>query len=350
MSLSPKRIEKLSADELALAGGYYQRSVLQQDHARRQAGLDDEEFDELGRELTAQRADPSRLLAQGKSQPIMGVLHSMLHLCGIDFQPNPAEARHAGFAFLRAVVDTLDKQLERQAGGIVDTDAVAPAVPHPFKVIAPEHAPLESLGPSWDAVFALWRDHGEGRPQSSIAAYLMPWLALQRFAAESKAFHPQAVTAEMMSGFSQHMRDGGLAINTINERLRKVRYIFEVAKAKHKITGNPAAETLGYVGPTRGKKQKKRLALEPQDIALVFGSSIFVKHERSHGQTGEAPTGCRSSCVTPACGQRRWRVSPCGKYAMTRGSAGILIFTTGRRTRSCHSRSKSGYRCATGAM
>jgi hypothetical protein len=74
-SLSPKRIESLTAEELKLVGGFYQRSVLEQDQARRQAGLDDEEFDELGRELTAQRADLARLLAQGKSEPILGVLH-----------------------------------------------------------------------------------------------------------------------------------------------------------------------------------------------------------------------------------------------------------------------------------
>jgi hypothetical protein len=41
------------------------------------------------------------------------------------------------------VVDTLDKQLQRQAGGIVDTDTVAPPVAHPLAVIAPECAPVE---------------------------------------------------------------------------------------------------------------------------------------------------------------------------------------------------------------
>jgi hypothetical protein len=125
--------EKLTDKELTLVGGVYQRSVLQQDQARRQAGLEDDEFEELGRELASQRADFSRLLAQGRSQPILGVLQSVLHLCGLNFQPKPEEARHAGFAFLRAVVDTLDKQLQRQDGGIVDTDAVAPAVAHPLQ-------------------------------------------------------------------------------------------------------------------------------------------------------------------------------------------------------------------------
>jgi len=79
--------------------------------------------------------------------------------------------RHAGFAFLRAVFDTLDKQLERQAGGIVDTDTVAPAVAHPLKIVAPECAPVESLGPTWEKIFKLWCEHGVDRLQSTIAAY-----------------------------------------------------------------------------------------------------------------------------------------------------------------------------------
>ena len=74
--------------------------------------------------------------------PAEGFLHSVLHLCGIDFQPKPEAAKQAGFAFLRAVVDMLDKQLQRQAGGIVETDAVAPPVAHLLKVIAPECAPV----------------------------------------------------------------------------------------------------------------------------------------------------------------------------------------------------------------
>jgi integrase len=287
-SLSPKRIEKLTDKELTLVGGFYQRSVLQQDQTRRQAGLDDDEFEELGRELTDQHADLSRLLAQGKSQPILGVLHSVLHLCGIDFQPNPEAARQAGFAFLRSVVDTLDKQLQRQAGGIVDTDAVAPPVAHPLKVIAPECAPVDSLGPSWDKVFELWCEHGEKRPQSTIAAYRTPWMALQRFAASQKALHPQAVAAKMMSQFARHMRESGLAIETINERLRKIRYIFEVAKGNHELPLNPAAETLGFKESTTKGTGRSRVAFNPHDIELLFGSPIFMRHERSAGQTGEA--------------------------------------------------------------
>jgi hypothetical protein len=60
------------------------------------------------RQFLSQRADFSRLLAQGKSPPIPGVLQSVPDLCGINFSPKPEEARQAAFAFLRAVIDTLN--------------------------------------------------------------------------------------------------------------------------------------------------------------------------------------------------------------------------------------------------
>jgi integrase len=287
-SLSPKRIGKLTDAELALVGGFYKRSVLQTDQARRQAGLDDEEFDELGRELASQRAELARLLAQGKTQPILGVLKTVLHLCGLDFQPRAEEASRAGFVFLRAVVDTLDKQLQRQAGGIVDTDTVAPPVAHPLAVIAPECAPVELLGPSWDGIFTLWCQHGERRPKSSITTYRTPWWALERFAASKKVLHPEGVTATMMSDFVEDMKKRGLATATINERLFKVRYIFKVGKGKHKLTHNPAAETLGVVESTTNGDERARVALNSQDIDLLFRSPIFMEHIRSQGQTGEA--------------------------------------------------------------
>lgn len=186
------------------------------------------------------------------------------------------------------MVDTLDKQLERQAGGIVDTDTVAPAVVHPLKIIAPECAPAESLGPTWDKVFQLWCEHGEDRPKSTIAAYRTPWLALKRFAASLKALHPQAVTEKMMSQFARHMRESGLAIDTINERLRKIRYIFNVAKRSHELPLNPAEETLGFKESTTDEAEDDRVPFDHKDLGRIFSSSIFTTHARSRGQVAEA--------------------------------------------------------------
>ena len=54
------------------------------DEQRRQGGLDDEEYEELGVALQEQRAELARMLAQGRTAPILPALRSFLHLCGIN--------------------------------------------------------------------------------------------------------------------------------------------------------------------------------------------------------------------------------------------------------------------------
>jgi len=85
---------------------HWTRSVLQQDQRQRDAGLDDEEFDALGEQLHAQRAECARWLAQGKAQPVFPALHTFLHLCGLNFMPSPQEASRVSRSFLRAMVET----------------------------------------------------------------------------------------------------------------------------------------------------------------------------------------------------------------------------------------------------
>lgn len=87
-SLVAKRISKLDDEQLQAVAKFWVRQVLQSDDSRRQAGLDDAEFDELGEQLATQRTELGRLLAQGKSLNIFSALHGLLFLCGIDFNPD----------------------------------------------------------------------------------------------------------------------------------------------------------------------------------------------------------------------------------------------------------------------
>ena len=54
---------------------------------RREGGLDDEESEALGADLQAQRPELARMLAQGRTGPMLPALRSFLHLCGIRFNP-----------------------------------------------------------------------------------------------------------------------------------------------------------------------------------------------------------------------------------------------------------------------
>lgn len=101
---SAKRISKLSDQQLQDTAQFWVRNVLQLDDQQRQAGLTDDEFDDIGTRLISQRDELGRVLAQGKALNIFPALHSFLYLCGLDYEPDEAEAKRASYAFLRSVV------------------------------------------------------------------------------------------------------------------------------------------------------------------------------------------------------------------------------------------------------
>jgi integrase len=287
-SVTSKRIAKLSAKQLDDTIQFFMRSVLQFDDHSRQSGFADGEFDALSERLTSQRAELGRTLAQGKAITAFPVLHGFLHLCGLDYAPNEDEAKRASYAFLRGVISTLDHQISRQDGNIVDTDSVAAQGLHPLQIIAPERAPTPVGRETWEKVFEAWNVFTDNRPKSTTISAQTPWRDLRRFAALSDVLYPAQVTPKLMNQFAQDMKSRGLAVDTINERLSKIKAIYRIAVGRELLTVNPANDTLGYKENTVQRRQKRRLPFDLTDINVLFGSEIFVRHARSQGQSGEA--------------------------------------------------------------
>ena len=286
-SLAPKSIAKLDDEHLQAVSKFWLRQVLMTDEQQRQAGLDDDEFEELGQKLTEQRAELGRMLAQGKSLSIFPALHGFLFLCGLDFNPDLDEAKRASYAFLRVVIETLEHQLKRQRGDVVDTDQVAPAVQHPLNIIAPERAPVDTNRPTWDVVFEAWRVYVDNRPIPTTLSSQTAWRDLQRFAEARGVKMPEEVMPELMTAFVEDMRPR-LSVSTLNERLTKIRGIYRIAVGKHVLKGNPAAGTLGVKESSANKRKKRRLPFDAADLQRIFGSEVFTLHKRSRGQSSEA--------------------------------------------------------------
>lgn len=80
--------------------------------------------------------------------------------------------------------------------------------------------------PSWDEVFATWRDYVPDRPRSTAIAAQTPWRHLHRLMCSRSAGgvcpSPALVTPVDMTAFVEDMRSKGLAVDTLNERLSKV--------------------------------------------------------------------------------------------------------------------------------
>jgi integrase len=287
-SQTPKRVTALSDEQIKAVAEYWAHNVLAQDEARRQKGLEEEEFQTLGQQLGAQREELGALLARGKTAAIFPALHSFLYMCGVDFVPEPAEAQRASFTFLRAVVETLEKQIIRQSGGVLDSRTAAPEAVHPLPGIAPERAARPAAGPTWEKIFGVWRDYVVNRQKSTVIAYQTPWRDLMRFSESRAVPSPAGVTKELMAEFASDMKGRGLAVNTINERLTKIRSIYKIGVGKLELANNPAVITLGYKENSVQQRHKRRLAFDRADLMLIFGSDIYLNHLRSQGQSGEA--------------------------------------------------------------
>jgi integrase len=287
-SVTSKRITKLSTKQLDDTVQFFMRSVLQFDEHKRHQETTDEEFDEVSEHLNSQRAELGRALAQGKAMKMFPALHGLLHLCGLDYVPDEDEAKRASYAFLRGAILTLDHQISRQTGNIVDTDSVASQVLHPLQIIAPERAPTPSDQVTWEKVFDAWNVFTDNRPKSTTIASQTPWRDLRRFAALSHVLYPTQVTQKLMTEFAQDMKGRGLAVDTINERLSKIKAIYRIAVGRQLLAVNPALDTLGFKENTVQRRQKRRLPFDMADLNVLFGSEIFVEHARSQGQSGEA--------------------------------------------------------------
>ena len=105
---------------------------------------------------------------------------------------------------------------------------------------------------------------------------------------EKEVVFPGDVTAPQMTEFTQFMRARGLAVDTINERISKIKAIYKIALGRHKLKANPAADTLGFKESGVRKRVKRRLPFTESDLTVIFNSPIFIDHKRSSGQSEEA--------------------------------------------------------------
>ena len=177
---SRKKVDALSEEQLKALADHWVRQVLPNDERQRNegAGLDDEEFHELGVKLEQQRSELGQMLAMSRSDKILPAMHGFIHLCGLDVEMSPEASKRAGAAFLSAVVTSLDHQQDRQSGLIVKTNDVAPVAPTPKDVAENDVGKSSKPGLDWDGVFAAWRDYVKNRPKSTAIATQTPWREL----------------------------------------------------------------------------------------------------------------------------------------------------------------------------
>ena len=263
----------LSEQQMRELADSYVHFVLATDEAQRSRGLDDHEFDELGSRLRQQREELGQLLARGQSESILPAFRAFLFLRKIQVQLSPDDEKRAAYVFLQGVVQALDYQLSRQAGQVLPTAAIS--------------SPPASAT-TWNEVFASWRDFVVDRPKPTTIACNTAWKQLRMFAKKQGIVCPAHVTPKTVSGLVEKMRSDNLSPKTINERLRKIRNVYDIAIGRDVLTDNPAERTLGVKIPAYMRGRDKRQPFSRSDLQTIFGSPIYTQHLRSQGQSGEA--------------------------------------------------------------
>ncbi len=269
----------------ALASNWIHQAMLGDDYMRSH-GLDEEDFEQLDEQLRSQRKEYGRLLAMGQSAPVLPALRAFMHLLGVEMALPAERQREVAFRFLEAVTQAIDLRLQRQEGMVKPSHAVAPSMP--FADLK-SSLTRQAQGPGWDEVFEKWNLHVPQRPKSTIIAAQTPWRDLQRVSREKGVFEPGKVTKKLVIEFVEAMIARGLAPDTVNERLSKVRAIYKIAVGRNALDHNPALDVVGQGKSGLQRRQKGRSSFDSKDIQTIFGCPIYSDaHLRSKGQAKEA--------------------------------------------------------------
>lgn len=268
-----RRVRSLNAAQLDDLARLWVHGVLDTDESQRRDGLDEHAFAALGRRIDGQRAELGRMLARGNTQPVVPAFRAFLHLAGLDATLTPHDEQQAAYRFLQAAVAALEAQARRQAGNVVPTPA-APATAR--------------TSPTWDAVFAAWRDYVVDRPKPTTIACRTAWRQLEEFARARDVLYPAHVAPPLVSSLVAQTQADVLCASTVNERLCKIRAVYRIAVGRGVLKENPAAATLRLKQPKHMQGRDRRLPFSADDLQAIFGSPIFTKHRRSPGQSDEA--------------------------------------------------------------
>lgn len=285
--LAPVRVRSLSERQTQGVLDFWLRSALQTDDHMRAVAFHGEDLDELEAHLQQQRLELGRLLGRGETDEFARVFQNFLALCGVLYEPPEAELRAKGQALLARVVRSLEVRLKRLSGDVIETDEVVQEAPHPLYLVAPERAPRSLRAPTWESVFEKWRDDVQDRPKPTTVAAMTAWRDLRSFCEFRLIPWPTDITPVHMLEFVADM-ETRLDLSTAKDRLRTIKNIFGVARARLHIASNPAEFTRVSGENKMRRPPKKRLPFSIQELSAVFGSQVYREHRRSHGQCGEA--------------------------------------------------------------
>jgi hypothetical protein len=296
LARASSRLTSLGPGQLEALGTHYVHQALLTDDHVRSKGLDDEACETLGEELSLQRKALGKVLAQGRVEQVDPAFRGFLHLMGVKAELSHDDERKAALEFAKAEATALDQRIARHEGQSVT--AAAPNQPiEELKTSLRAGTAAEPTKPndsadgdaSFHGLYENWRTHVKDRGTPTCTAMTTAWRDFERVARKHGTKTPAEVTPRIAREFVEEMKARGLVADTANDRLSKVKHVYNLAVGALLVTANPAEKTIGMGKSALDKRRKKRLPWSQGDLLKVYASPVYDGHHlRSQGNAGEA--------------------------------------------------------------
>jgi len=250
----------------------------------RSQGLTDDEYEQRQADHVRTIDALREILAKGRLERIQPALHQFLHLIGVEFCGNEDDQRKLAWSFLEAVIDTHLAVMQRDRGEVVATPP-APQI-HLARRAKPSLS-TEGVGPvrgkTLADCFALWEARRANRPERTVAAYRA---ALDNFMVFAGTGAASDYTEETVYAYIDDLsQQGEQDPHTIAKNIGFLRAIYNAAKKRLKLPGNPFAE---IEVPGLDVHKVRRLPLSHDDLKNIFASTVFQQGGMKRGGGGAA--------------------------------------------------------------
>lgn len=230
--------------------------------------------------------DLRQALATGDTEKIHPALSVFLFLNQIELDCSSKDHDLLAYEFLKTLVRTHEKQLERDSGYIIDT----PDIP-----IEKKDNPIE-ISASWRELIEVWIKNEIDRPPTTVDDVSH---AVNQFKERLVNKRPSDVVKADVEAYRDFLfHDKKLEFNTVKKKVRFISTVFQVSLERELIAANPVSK----VKIPKPRFLNNRLPYDNEDLKKIFSCPLYLEGERPKGGGGEASiwlpllslfTGCR---------------------------------------------------------
>ncbi len=204
-------------------------------------------------------------LAIGNVAPIREFLRIVLSLQGYRIIGNPENLRRLEFRFMEAHVRLIELLTQRDAGGTIDLEAVAPLRKTLMAEDGKPNIPIIRL-------FENWRNSGTRRPKTideyrSCVEHFASWIQKHH-----RVTHAGNVTRAEVVAYRNALVASGLSYKTVGKRIGVIRTVFGRAVDEGLIVANPCDRVKVDRPHVR---EPGRYPFTVQDMQQIFATNVF---------------------------------------------------------------------------